>query len=602
VARSGSGIERARRVTLLQFGILGRRWRRFVTWFHGLELSENAILIAFAVAIGTIGAMGVVGFYELIDLAYALFYRTPADWLPAGSEYVVRPLVTGAGFFVAWWIMRRLGRAHDGLNVPDVQLAVARREGAIPLRPALARTAASAVTLGSGGSAGSEGPVAVLGSTVGSVLGRAFRFDASRVKVLVAAGAAAGISAAFNAPLAGAFFALEEILGSLAVSAFPAVVVSSVVAAVVSRAFFGNHPAFPVPTEYGYALVREVALFYPLLGVISGLIAVLFIRIYFRTDDVVRKLPLPPALLPWLGGIAVGLLALASGARLVGFGHLAAQLEVFGALPLGSLVLLALGKIIATSITLNTGGSGGVFTPSLFVGAACGGAFGVALRTLFPELGLSPEAYALVGMGAVVAAATDAPLTGILIVFEMTNDYGIVLPLMLSTVIAYLVARRIEPDSLYSGWLRRRGETIEHGASRDVLLGAHVADVYQRDALAIDEAATVAQLLAHLGTSEQLEFPVVDGDHRLLGMVTVGDLGAIAKDHGDLAPILLAADVATPSETVTPHDSLLVAIQRMGIRGTGSLPVVEAETNILLGLVSRGHILALYERTIAAGR
>src|SRR3954470_10191759 len=219
--------------------------------------------------------------------------------------------------------MQGPGRKHEGLNVPDVQRAVAREGSRIPFQPVLAKTAASAATLGAGGAAGSEGPVAVLGAAIGSWLGYAFRFDPARTKVLVGAGTAAGISAAFNAPLAGAFFALEEILGTLTADAFPAVVVSSVVAAVVSHAFLGNHPAFPIPIEYGYALQREVLLFYPLLGVLMGLVAVLMIRVYFKTGDIAKRLSVAPWMLPWIGGLAVGGLVVASNGMLVGHGHLA---------------------------------------------------------------------------------------------------------------------------------------------------------------------------------------------------------------------------------------------------------------------------------------
>jgi CIC family chloride channel protein len=454
--------------------------------------------------------------------------------------------------------------------------------------------------MGAGGSAGSEGPVAVLGSTLGSFLGRSFRFDAQRVNVLVAAGAAAGISAAFNAPLAGAFFALEEVLGNFAVRAFPAVVVSSVVAAVVSRGVFGNHPAFPIPTEYGYSHAAEMLLFYPLLGVLAGLASALFVRMYFGTEDAVRRLRMPEWLLPVMGGAVVGLLVYMSQGALVGYGHLAFRLEVFGGMPFHVLALLALGKMLATSITLNTGGSGGVFTPSLYIGAATGGAFGVALAALFPGMGLTPEAYALVGMGAVVAAATDAPLTGILIVFEMTNDYAIVLPLMLATVIATIVARRIEHDSLYSGWLRRRGEVIEHGASRDVLAGLLVADVFDRNPQIIENSATVAQLLAVLGRGDQTEYPVVDGAERFVGIITVAGLGQIALERADLTGVLIAADIAVPAETLGPRDSLLAAVRRMGVRGSASLPVVDPRTGRLLGILARSHVLSVYEGTVAA--
>ena len=568
-------------------------------WVNGQELDENTILLAFAVAIGLLGAGGVVAFYRLIDVAYAAFTRWPASFLSPGDLLVYRPLFTAAGLALAWSIGERTARGGEGPTIPTVQLAVARRNGDVPFGPALGRTAASAVTLGAGGSAGSEGPVAVLGATFGSFLGRVFRFDPSRVRILVAAGAAAGISAAFNAPLAGAFFALEEVLGSLAVGAFPPVVVSSVVAAMVSRAAFGDHPAFPIPMDYGYSLGREVFTLFPLLGIVAGLTAVLFVRTYFAVPEMVERLGIPRSARPWLGGALVGLLVWLSGGVLVGYGHLAVHLDLFGRMAWTTLALLALGKILATSITHGMGGSGGVFTPSLYIGAVTGGAFGALLGRLLPGWGLSAEAYALVGMGVVVAVATGAPITAILIVFEMTNDYAIVLPLMLATVIGMMVARRFERDSLYSGWLRRRGEHLEHGADRDVLSRLRVSEAYDPNPQVIGESATVDQLLEHLGQGEQTEFPVVDGELRLVGIVTLGELGRIAKDSRDLAPLLLAADLAIPAETVVPSDSVLTAIRRMGVRGAGAVPVVDPATGRLKGIVNRAHILALYQRALA---
>jgi CIC family chloride channel protein len=303
---------------------------------------------------------------------------------------------------------------------------------------------------------------------------------------------------------------------------------------------------------------------------------------------------------PWIAGFLVGAIVLASGGILVGYGHLSVRLELFGRLPWYLLGLLVFGKILATSITLQGGGSGGVFTPSLYIGAGTGGALGSALAQLFPALALAPEAYALVGMGAVVAAATAAPITGILIVFEMTNDYAIVLPLMLATVIAYAVARRIEPDSLYSGWLRRRGEHIEHGAAQDVLAGIRVRDALDANPQVIGEDATVTQLMAHLDEAGQSEFPVVDAQARLRGMITVNELARVARDQAELSTVLVAADIAQPVETVGPDETLGVAIRRMGVRGAAALPVVDPDTGRLLGMVTRGHVLALYESAIAA--
>ena len=579
----------------------GGAWDRFADWFNAFHFNENTILLGFAVAIGLAGGLGVVAFYRLIDLAYWILYLTPAVFLTQSGILAYRPLLTGIGMTLAYLIMRGPGRGHEGLNVPDVQRAVAREGGRLPMRPTLARTAASAVTLGSGGAAGSEGPVAVLGAALASFLSRAFRFDPARTKIMVAAGAAAGISAAFNAPLAGAFFALEEILGSLAVGAFPPVVVASVVAAVVSHSFLGNNPAFPIPEEYGYALQRELMIFYPFLGVIAGLVAALFVRVFFATETVLHKLEGPRWTAAFLGGLLVGVLVLLSKGMLVGHGHLAVHLEVFGGMSWTSLALLALGSILATSITLNFGGSGGVFTPSLYVGAATGGAFGVALTGLFPGLGLRPEAYALVGMGAVVAASTSAPITGMLLVFEMTNDYEIVIPLMLTTVIANLVARRLEPDSLYSGWLRRRGERLQHGADRDVLAGLRVADAFDPAPQVAGETAPLGQLLEHLGSGAFTDLPVVDEQRRLIGIIPIADLGRLAGEPREKTSTLVASEVTIPAETVAPGDSLLEAIRRMGVRGAPSIPVVDQATGHLLGLVSRAHVLALYERAVAGG-
>lgn len=566
-----------------------------------LGLSESAILLALAAMVALAAALGVVAFYEAIDLAYRALVAWPAS-VAQGRHFVVyRPILTGATLAIAWTLWRRAGRGHDGLTVPDVQLAVVRRGGRVPLRPTLARTAASAITLGGGGSAGSEGPVAVLGASLGSSLGRLFRFSAERTNVLVGAGAAAGIAAAFNAPLAGAFFALEEILGDFRIASFPPVVIASVVGAIVSRAVFGNHPAFPIPAEYGYSVLREVVVFFPILGVVCGAMSALFVRTYFALGTRVSAWLRRSSAVPWIAGAAVGVAVHVSRGLLVGTGHLAIPIEAFGRLAWWALLALALGKIVVTTVTLHGGGSGGLFTPSLFVGAATGGAVGVALHGLFPAVPITPAAYAVVGMGALVAGATGAPITGILLVFEMTNDYAIVVPLMIAVALAHVVARRLEHDTLYSGWLRRRGEHLEHGADRDVLAGLVVADAYEQDPVVVAEGVPVARLLDHLGRHDQTLIPVVDAAGSYVGALTIADLGQVARADRALDDVLVAADVAQPVATVAPGDSLLVAIRRLGVRGEGTVPVVDPATGALVGVVTRSRILALYERAIVSG-
>ncbi len=584
---------------LPRFRFPAERWERMVERFHALDLSENAVLLSFAVAVGVAGALGVVLFYKLIDWSAALLFRWPAEVLPSWLEWLYRPLVTGSGLALAWYLMRRFAAGHEGLNVADVQRAVVREGGDIPAGAALTRTAASAVTIGGGGSAGAEGPVAVFGAAIGSALGRLFRFSSARTTVLVGAGAAAGISAAFNAPLAGAFFALEEILGSFSVSAFPPVVVASVVAAVVSRGFFGNHPAFPIPEEYGYRHAVEIIVFYPLLGLVAGLLAAFFIRSHFAMEDRIRALRISPALRPWIGGALVGGAVALSGGHLVGDGHLAISLDLFGRLAWWGLVLLAVGKVLVTSLTLHAGGSGGLFTPSLYAGATIGGAFGVALAGLLPGLGLTPEAYALVGMGAVVAAATGAPLTGILIVFEMTDDSAIMLPLMLTVVIAYVVSRRITPDNLYSGWLRRRGVDLEEGADRTVM-----ADITVREACELVPVTIPAgdPVTRHQDLPDQDGYPVVDREGRVVGVLTLAEVRRVAREDEDSGVARMAGEVARKVRPVVPDETLLSALRRMAARGDSSVPVADPATGRLFGLLSRTHAVWLYEKVMAEGR
>lgn len=447
---------RRRRVSIRGVLHLLRSGRDFVVdRFLALRIGAEPTLVGFAVVIGIGSALGVLGFYQGVALAHAALVTYPALLLPEMGLLAFRPIVTGLTFAAASWTMRVIGRDHDGMNVPDIQAAVEHRGGRIPPRPALGRTLASAVTIGGGGSAGTEGPVVVIGSTLGSWLGRMFRFRPGRLRTLVACGAAGAIAAAFNAPLAGAFFALEEILGTFGGGYFSPVVVAAVVAAVVARGLFGSGPAFPVPGELGELSGFEAAVLIPALGVVCALMATLFVRTYFGLEAFVRSGRLNPKWTPWIGGAIVGLVVFVTQGAVAGDGHLNAPLDLFGRLPWWTLFALAAAKILATSVTLTSGGSGGVFTPSLFVGAATGGAYGALVQAAVPGAQIDPALYSLAGMGAMVAGATGAPITGILLVFEMTHDFELVLPLMLAVVVTKLVMRRYEKDSLYSGWLRR---------------------------------------------------------------------------------------------------------------------------------------------------
>lgn len=417
----------------------------------------DALFLALAALVGVLAALVVQGFFNLIDLANDFLVERPMRFEVLSVPWIVIPLLTGGALALAAFIMRRFGNGYDGLNVPDVSYAVARRDGRIPARMALAKSVASAVTIGGGGSAGSEGPVAVLGAAVGSLFSRPLRLRPERIKVLVGAGSAAGISATFGAPLAGAFFALEEILKSSSTTAFAPVVVASVVAYASSLALFSADAPFPEPLTYGYQLYREVFLFFPLLGVLTGLMAGFFVQLEDRVARARWRRRAASPLLPWLGGIAVGLILVAGQGYLTSRGHFTIDFEALARLSWWTLGIMAVGKVVATVLTLNVGGSGGVFAPSLVTGAMVGTGSALLLMQLFPSLSLSPGAYALAGMGSLVAAATGAPITAILLIFEISDDHQMILPLMLSVVCAVTVRRIMTRQTLYSAWLARTG-------------------------------------------------------------------------------------------------------------------------------------------------
>jgi CIC family chloride channel protein len=575
---------------------VGAPWTKVVGWLEQRNWDEGALLMVFALAIGAAAALGVVAFYRLIDLAYALLVVQIGGQLDPAVRVFYHPVVTMAALWIAWTIVR-WARLPDGQTVPDVQLAIAKRGGVVPFRPVLARTLAAVVTLAGGGSAGSEGPTAVLGSSIGSAVGRSLRFQPRRLKILVGCGAAAGISAAFNAPFAGAFFALEEVLGSFSIGAFSPVVIASVVAAITVRPFLGSHPAFHIP-PYGGIRPLAIVLLYPLLGILCGFASAFYSKLYFAIADLFQRVK-PAWLRPLLGGLAVGLLGYFGGGLLTGSGHLAIPIEMFGGFAWYMLIGFALAKMLATSLTLGSGGSGGLFTPTLFVGAAFGGGVGALAQSLLPHFGLHPEAWALVGMAGLIAGTLHAPITAIFMVFEMTHDYNIVPPLMIVTPLALATARRFAKHGLYDGWLARRGEHLAHGTDRAIMHRLLVRDVMNVAPVRVAPGATLAELVAATSESRVTTLPVVDVDGLLHGVITYAELRLALLDRGELAPLLLAADLAEPTEVATALDTVQTALGKLNARAADLLPIVESEAHpIFIGALTREDVLAAYEREL----
>lgn len=568
-----------------------RRLRRFTV---GEDLAGGWPMLALAAAIGAASGLAIVAFYGAVDLVGTAVRSLGARVAPADalrwSPLVVLPL----GLLAARYLRKPEEREYGGAMIPQLILAAAGRRGELSA-PGVARgLLSSAVTLGTGGSLGSEGPVALAGGAVGSAAGRLLGFRPGRVKVLLACGAAAGISAAFHAPIAGVMFALEIVLGSFAVGALTPVIVASVLGAVVSRVYLGTAAAFQVPTEFALASAPQL-LFYALLALATGLLSVVFIRGFYRVQDLMARLPARGVTAPLAGGLLVaagGLLY----PELLGPGREGVQLVLFGRLAGAAALALGLLKMVTAALTMGGGGAGGVFTPSLFVGAAFGSFFGLTLDQLLPGLGVSPGAFALVGMAGLLAGSTAAPLTAILVVFEMTGDYGLILPLMLVCVLSYLTADRVAGESLYSISLERQGEKIRHGVDLSVLQSVRVAECYDRDPVALREDTPFREILEALRESGQLDFPVVSEGGRLSGVISYQQL-ARALAERELADLLVAADLMTDDpEKVAPDDSLLVAMRRMSARDLDFIPVVEEGTDgRLVGLLRRADIMETYQ-------
>jgi CIC family chloride channel protein len=560
-----------------------------------LRHDEQTMLVILAGIIGSAVGFGVSVFYRLIDLVQDLVLRS-ALRIPV-TDLLLIPLFVAAGLAACRWLGIYGARGSTGENIPDVMYRVSVKGGVIPLMPVLAKTVAAAVVIGTGGSVGAEGPAVVLGAGTASKLGRWMKASPNRLRTLAGCGAAAGLSAAFNAPIAGVIFGIEKITGTAGGMALAPYVVGSILAATVSRGIFGNRPVLQMPSEFGVHSPWEMIL-YAVLGLVCGIVAVLYSRGVWRAQDLFAKLRSPWMRIT-LGALIIGALDLMFRQDLWGHGHQSLNLGIVAARSGLFLLGLTAAKLIATAVTFGAGGTGGVFTPALFIGATLGGAFGVVAQHLFPASPVLPGAMALVGMAGLVAGATHAPLTAIFMVFEMTGDYALILPLMLTSVLAYMVSRRLHPESIYTEWLVRRGVVLSQGADAVVLARATVADCYHRDPITVPAWADVRTILELTRDSRQTEFPVVSVHGRLVGMLSRETLREL--DIGTPPEAVLATDLARLFvKPVTPEDSLLTAMRRLGAVDVDYLPVVSVRDHgRLVGLVGRHDLTAAYDKLMA---
>jgi len=532
-------------------------------------------MVLVAIGIGLLGGFGAVGFRKFIRFVQTVAWRTDDVTLTYLNDLpewwkILSPAVGG---LIVGLIIVRFAAEAKGHGVPEVMEAVALRGGRIRPRVVIAKLIASGVCIGSGGSVGREGPIVQIGSAIGSALGQWLRVGERRLRTLVGCGAAAGIAATFNAPVAGALFAVEIILGDFGVTQFSPIVISSVTATVVSRHFLGDFPAFEVPA---YELVSANELFaYGVLGIIAGLVALLFVRTLYGAEDLFDAVSLPAFVKPAIGGVLIGVIALRY-PEIFGVGYEAINEALSGSLAWQLLVVLVLVKIVAVSLTIGSGGSGGIFAPSLFIGAMTGGAVGKVAHSMWPAYTGSPGAYALVGMGAVVAAGTHAPITAIVMIFELTGDYKIILPLMISCIIATLLATRLQKASIYTLKLLRRGVDIRGGLSTNVLGHLRARDAMRAEYAEVGRADELMPVISRFVEQPGDTVMVTGADDRLFGVITVDDIRPLMADTDSVRALVIAEDMMRTGgfPVFSPDDPLDEVMRRFG-RYRFTAPVVE---------------------------
>ncbi len=575
--------------------LISRLRRRMRVSAARSRLPEQSAELFLAIIVGVIGAGGAIAFRWSLEFVTALFFgdvaagmETVAPWhrvlLPAIGALIVGPLI-------AW-----AGPDMEGSGVPELQEAVALHGGRIrPLRWLL-KAITAALTIGSGGSAGREGPIAFISGTLGADLARLVPGGERRRKLLLACGAAAGVAATFNAPLTGAFYALEIVLGAWGAETFAPVVVSAVISSAIGRHVFGNVPAFVVP-RYSLATSYELLAF-AVLGLACAFAGTIFTTWLYFVNDLWTRFAWPRALRLLPAALLVGVLGVwLPGVMGLGYDTISSTLQ--GRLPgIELLLLLALGKIVATSLTLGSGGSGGIFAPSLLVGAMLGGAIGQLMHGLSPAFGTSEGAYALVGMGGLFAATSHAPITSVLTIFELTGDYLMILPLMLVCGIATVVARHIKRPSIFNLKLLRRGVHLELGRDVALLNELKVRDAMTTKLVTIPPDALVGGVLVRARETEHSGYPLVDEAGVLHGIVTIDDLRR-AEAEGLLTDPVTA--LATHRLVVAfPGESLNDALRKLGMHEINLMPVVARDDHTqILGIITHKDIISAYNHALA---
>jgi CIC family chloride channel protein len=543
-------------------------------------MKQQVRVYSLGAVVGLVSGLVAVGFRWLIFGTSTLFVLVP-QLIGIWGWFVIPAL----GGLLVGFIVQNYAPEAKGHGVPEIMEAYSFRGGRIRMRVPLLKSLASAICIGSGGSCGREGPIAQIGGGVGSTIANTLKLDKRMTKTLVVCGVASGIAATFNAPLGGTLFGIEVIAGGIVGFSIIPVILSSVVATALANALLGSQPSFQAP--------------------------ILFLNII---EDLYERLKVPKHILPVIGGLMVGLLAmvvtLMEGSfsyvgifngdpyfpAIMGVGYAFMDAALIGSVSLAALIVFGLLKALATSMTLGSGGSGGVFAPTLFIGTALGGAFGAAFSILLPGLVPQSVGFAVVGMAALFAGTGRAPITCIVIIMEMTTDYSMILPLMIAVSTSFLVASSIEEESIYTLKLSRRGVRLRRGFYIGALKEARVAHVMTENPTVLNPEMTRDQVLRIVDETQHTKFPVVSVDGLVVGTLITEDLFCERDDDCEL----LVKDVmSTNFLHISPDSSMDSVAHAMLERGEGHAVVVDPRIpNVMIGFITKADVLKAYELAI----
>ena len=567
-------------------------------------LKNDQLILGFlSVIVGLVGGGLVIALREGILFFQNLFYGAPDERLYdyiAGLPWWQVILVPTLGGLAVGLIIRYKLPEGRPQGVADVIEASAMQGGKMSLTTGLWAGLVNALSIGAGASVGREGPAVHLGASLAAWVSKQLHLSRNLARTMLGCGVAAAVAGSFNAPIAGALFANEVVIGHYALKAFAPVVMASVTGTALSRAYYGDFPAFVIPPHEITTFLEFPA--FIVLGVLAGLVASLFLRSIFFAQDQSQRLPVPSWIRPAIGGFGLGLMALWL-PQIMGVGYGITDDALGGSVGLWLLLAVLIGKIVATALCLGFGFGGGVFSPSLVIGAMLGGAFGIMSEYLFPGLHLDPGGYTLIGMGAVAGAVLGAPISTTLIVFEMTGDYEITMGVMLAVVVATGISRQLSKTNFFALQLERRGLDLKGGYERALLRGNNVCDVMEEVAEQVRPEVPLSELRKMLQDCKRGELFVIDGEEKLIGTITLADLSETAFDPAmDL--LVNAADVARRKPPMLGcRDHLEDALTKMKDSGEDYIAVVDSlENRKFLGAVEEKHVMAAYNKALLQSR